>query len=89
MFRPFFYFVVATLPSLTHAAAPPAEIRAALASHDRAIHVKDGWIRDPYIVKGSDGWFYLTGTTQMPSQAETAEAKFNTGLGNSTKPSNT
>ncbi len=65
------------------AVAPPSEIRSALSSHSRAIHVKDGWIRDPYIVKGSDGWFYLTGTTQMPSQEATAEAKFNVGLGDS------
>ena len=68
-------------PGFTRAAEPPAEIRSALASHSRAVHVKDGWIRDPYIVKGSDGWFYLTGTTQLPSQQQTREAKYNTGLG--------
>ncbi|MDQ3331927.1 MAG: family 43 glycosylhydrolase [Planctomycetota bacterium] len=67
--------------AVVHAAAPPDEIRTAFATHDRAIHVKDGWIRDPYIVRGSDGWFYLTGTTQMPEQEETPEAKYNTGLG--------
>jgi iduronate 2-sulfatase len=53
----------------------------ALAAHDRAVHVLDDWIRDPYIVLGPDGWFYLTGTTQSPDLQPTSESKYNTGLG--------
>lgn len=67
--------------SVADAAESPQAIRDAFATHDRAIHVKEGWIRDPYIVRGNDGWFYLTGTTQSPDQEPTAEAKYNIGLG--------
>ncbi len=54
-----------------------------LKSHDRALHIKDGWIRDPYIILGPDGYYYLTGTTQMPDQSPIGEATYNTGLGES------
>lgn len=70
-------FAAAPLP----AAQSPAEIRAALASHDRAIHVHDTWVRDPYIITGPDGLFYYTGTTQMPAQKVSTETQHNTGLG--------
>ena len=56
------------------------EIRAALATHDRAIHVHDNWVRDPYIVLAPGGYYYYTGTTQMPGPPP-AEARYNTGLG--------
>jgi arylsulfatase len=59
------------------------EIKAAMTSHSRAIHVKDGWIRDPYIIKAPDGFFYLTGTTQSSSVKETPTTKYNVGLGDS------
>jgi len=59
----------------------PEQIKQAMAAHDRAIHVKDGWIRDPYIIQSPDGFFYLTGTTQSTSLLETPENKYNTGLG--------
>jgi hypothetical protein len=36
-----------------------ATIRAGLQSHDRALFIKAGWIRDPYIVLGPDDWYYL------------------------------
>lgn len=58
-FLPLFFAVVATLR-----AAAPTEIRAALASHDRAVLVHDHWIRDPYITRVDD-WYYLTGTTLL------------------------
>ncbi len=65
-----------------YAATPDkAAIEAGLTSHDRALYIKDGWIRDPYIILGPDGYYYLTGTTQMPDQELTAEAKYNIGLG--------
>ncbi|HEU5116704.1 MAG TPA: hypothetical protein VFT74_08535, partial [Isosphaeraceae bacterium] len=57
------------------------EIREGLRAHDHAIHVKEGWIRDPFITRGPDNAYYLTGTTQMPGQEDTEEARYNTGLG--------
>lgn len=68
---------------VTSSISKPQEIKEALSSHDRAIHVKDGWIRDPYIIKGPDGFFYLTGTTQSSSVKETVLTKYNVGLGDS------
>ena len=32
-------------------------IRAGLRSHDRALYIKAGWIRDPYIVLGPDDYY--------------------------------
>lgn len=61
----------------------PREIKKAIVSHDHAIHVKNGWIRDPFITKGPNGFFYLTGTTQSASLKETPKTKYNTGLGDS------
>jgi len=61
----------------------PDQIKKAMDSHNRAIHVKDGWIRDPYIIQAPDGYFYLTGTTQSTTQVETPESKYNIGLGDS------
>ncbi len=57
-------------------------IEAGLASHDRALLVKSGWIRDPYIVRGPDDYFYLTGTTPMPDDPRIDSEPYNTGLGN-------
>lgn len=68
---------------VTSSISKPFEIKKALASHDIAIHVKDGWIRDPYIVKGPDDYFYLTGTTQLSTLKETSKTKYNLGLGDS------
>lgn len=47
------------------AAETPDEIRAGLAAHDRAIHLLDGWVRDPYIILGPDGFYCCTGATQI------------------------
>lgn len=41
-------------------------VEAALDRHDRAVHVLDSWLRDPFVTLGRDGYFYLTGTTQAP-----------------------
>ena len=68
---------------VTSSVSKPSEIKAAMTAHDRAIHVKDGWIRDPYIIKGPDEFFYLTGTTQLSSLKESPKTKYNTGLGDS------
>lgn len=45
-------------------AMSPQEIARGLESHDRALFIKTGWMRDPYIVVGPDGLYYLTGTTR-------------------------
>lgn len=49
--------------------------------HDKAVFVKPGWIRDPYIVLGSDGTYYLTGTTANTGDPRESSDTFNTGLG--------
>jgi len=58
-----------------------ATIAAGLKSHDRALYVRPGWIRDPYIILGPDGWFYLTGTTPDPNEPRQKTDPYNTGLG--------
>lgn len=73
---------LAACPGNGVAADPnPADVAAALKSHDKAVFVKSGWIRDPYIVLGSDGYFYLTGTTPLPDDPREKADPFNTGLG--------
>lgn len=57
------------------------EIAEGFASHDRALFVKGGWIRDPYIITGPDGWMYLTGTTPLPGDDREKTDPYNTGLG--------
>lgn len=63
------------------AAEPPDDVRAALAAHERAVHVHDVWVRDPYITRGPDGRYYYTGTTQRPERARKEDGTYNTGLG--------
>jgi arylsulfatase len=60
-----------------------ADIAAGLAAHDRALLVKTGWIRDPYIVIGPDKQYYLTGTTMLPKDRRERTDRFNAGLGKS------
>lgn len=59
----------------------PQTILAGLKAHDRALYIKAGWIRDPYITLGPDGDYYLTGT--QPNEGDPREAKnpYNIGLG--------
>lgn len=52
-----------------------------LAKHDKAVVVKDGWIRDPFIVLAPDGFYYLTGTTTRMYDPREKGDKYNTGLG--------
>lgn len=56
-------------------------IRAGLKSHDKALYIMAGWIRDPYITMGPDDYYYLTGT--QPSEGNPREAvnPYNIGLG--------
>ncbi len=56
-------------------------IRAGLKSHDRALYIKAGWIRDPYITLGPDDYYYLTGTQPNRNDPREAEDPYNIGLG--------
>ena len=56
-------------------------IRNAVAKHDTAVFIKPGWIRDPYIVLGPDGTYYLTGTTPAKGDPREMADRYNTGLG--------
>ncbi|MBI1353150.1 MAG: family 43 glycosylhydrolase [Acidobacteria bacterium] len=58
----------------------PAAIRAGLESHDKALYVKAGWIRDPYILLAPDGFYYLTGTTPLPNDPREQSDPYNVGL---------
>jgi len=62
-------------------AMPRAEIEAGLKSHDRALYIKEGWIRDPYITLGPDDVYYLTGTTINASDPREQSDPYNVGLG--------
>lgn len=73
--------ILTGLASASRAALPANEARAALEAHDRAVHVHDTWVRDPYIIPGPDGWYYYTGTTQRPGTPEHDDSRYNTGLG--------
>ena len=70
----------AKLPKLRKALSEE-EIKAGLKSHDRALFIKQGWIRDPYIVRGPDDWYYLTGTTPNAGDPRETTDPYNTGLG--------
>ncbi len=59
------------------AAEPGEQIVKAVKEHARAVHIKDGWIRDPYIVSGPDGFYYLTGTTLDPGDPAEYTKLFN------------
>lgn len=61
-----FLLILVTLTSAplgSYAAMPLDEIKKGIQSHDRALHVLDGFMRDPYIILWPDGYYYLTGTT--------------------------
>ena len=62
-------------------AMPRAEIEAGLAAHDRALYIKEGWIRDPYIILGPDDFYYLTGTTINEGDPREQSDPYNIGLG--------
>lgn len=68
-------------PPTVASALNRTEIEAGLRSHDRALFVKEGWIRDPYVIPGPDGWYYLTGTTPNPGDPRERTDPYNTGLG--------
>ncbi len=71
-----------TASAIALAAEDPKSVKRALNEHKRAVWVKDGWVRDPYIILAPDGFYYYTGTTQPPGQPEEV---YNTGLGPKSK----
>lgn len=70
-----------TSPRPPAQAMDPAAIADGLVSHSRALYIKTGWIRDPYIYLAPDGYYYLTGTTPNPGDPREAEDPYNIGLG--------
>lgn len=56
-------------------------IRAGLQSHDKALYIKAGWIRDPYITLAPDDYFYLTGTQPNENDPRERTNPYNIGLG--------
>ena len=71
----------AVVPAAVLPAMPRAEIEAGLKSRDRALYIKQGWIRDPFITRGPDDFYYLTGTTPAPNDPREQSVPYNTGLG--------
>lgn len=85
--NPFNGFVVSTRvvtggkpPKVAKAMSRP-DIEAGLKSHDRALFVKEGWIRDPFITRKPDGTYYLTGSMPNPGEPREKSDPYNTGLG--------
>jgi len=70
------------LPPGVQPAMSRVEIETGLKSHDHALYIKQGWIRDPYITVGPDNLYYLTGTTPNPGDPRESGEPYNTGLGN-------
>lgn len=66
--------------SLAATAQNPKEILKAVKKHDKAVYLKPGWIRDPYIYLAPDGFYYLTGTTPTNGDKREIEDKYNLGL---------
>lgn len=77
---PLIITLLMTISPVAPAALAPAVIRAGLEAHNRALHIKDGWFRDPYIVVGPDGYYYLTGTTPNPNDPRELNDPYNSGL---------
>lgn len=59
----------------------PEMIAAGLKSHDRALFIRNDWIRDPYITLGPDDFYYLTGTTINADDPREETDPYNIGLG--------
>lgn len=79
-FLPLLSFLLIPMSPKSEAALAPAVIKAGVKAHNRALHIKDGWIRDPYITLGPDGFFYLTGTTPNPDDPRELNDPYNSGL---------
>lgn len=66
-----------------------AEIEAGLRLRNKAIFIKNDWIRDPYITLGPDDFYYLTGTTINKGDHREETDPYNTGLGDTSAVGNT
>ena len=77
---PLIIALLMSVSPIAKAALAPAVIKAGIDAHNRALHIKDGWIRDPYIVLGPDGFYYLTGTTPNPNDPRELNDPYNSGL---------
>jgi hypothetical protein len=66
----------AVLPAMSR-----SQIETGLKARDRALYIKEGWIRDPYIKLGPDDFYYLTGTTPNPGDPREQSDPYNIGLG--------
>ena len=56
------------------------DIAEGLKNHDRALHIKEGWIRDPYIYLAPDDYYYLCGTVPNPGDPREFTEPYNTGF---------
>lgn len=56
------------------------EVLKAIEQHDKAVYLKEGWIRDPYIYLAPDGFYYLTGTTPTCGDKREEGDTYNLGL---------
>lgn len=74
-----FILIVCAFQSYVH--AETKEKSEAIKNHSVAVHITDGWIRDPYIVLGPDNYYYLTGTTPLENDDREQSDYHNTGLG--------
>ncbi len=57
------------------------QLREKIDGRKEAVLVKDGWIRDPFVVLGPDKYFYLCGTTHAMGDPRARTDSLNTGLG--------
>ncbi|WP_346863958.1 family 43 glycosylhydrolase [uncultured Draconibacterium sp.] len=74
---------VTVLSKVPEVAKPDSRetIEAGLVTHDKALFIKDGWIRDPFITANPQGGFYLTGTTPLNDSDWVDSDPYNIGLG--------
>lgn len=77
-------FLLLLLSSSMSVIASPssAEKLAIIERHDTAVYLMDVWMRDPYIMLGPDGLYYLTGTTANRDDPRWPEDRYNAGLDN-------
>jgi Glycosyl hydrolases family 43/Cellulase (glycosyl hydrolase family 5) len=73
------YTIPGMLPEVKQADSKET-IEAGLKSHDKALFIKEGWIRDPFINIGPEGDYYLTGTTPLNEAELIKTDPYNIGL---------
>lgn len=78
--RFFFCFILLLGVSFLAKAQHRKEMLKEIDQHKRAVYLKSGWIRDPYIYLCEDGFYYLTGTTPACGDKREADDPYNLGL---------